>query len=430
MNEGPYKTFYILGVKVRFRMLTQVLRMEIKRLRSRSRYLEKQLQLQQETNTKLTQRLEVAISAMETGMQTSKAQALWKSEQKEKMKLHEIFMWESTKMLVALGNSKTHVYTDFFNTTENIKRVWALQRLCNIISLYDATNIPDKTNRVIAIFTEKTTSTGLVDRLRTACTGYIMAKESGLDFYLYHDLGFELSDYLLPNKVDWKIEWDSISFNPEYTSILAFYSIFRKLARVNRDYHVYQSEKPVDTFTPDKKMYSDNSVFNELFRFSDAIINKAHEYLQLLHIGSQEYTAVHCRFLNFFELVETTGSVTSTEQERENMIHAVHETIQEIYRETGLPVILFSDSNMFLNATHPEFVHVIPGVAGHVSRHKDDEEIIKKTFVDLYIMSKAKTMFCISGKNLYQSGFSRFAATIGNIPFKRVPLHASEAITC
>ena len=44
---------------------------------------------------------------------------------------------------------------------------------------------------------------GLADRLKAMVSGYILAAENGRPYYIYHDHGFVLQDYLEPAEIDW-----------------------------------------------------------------------------------------------------------------------------------------------------------------------------------------------------------------------------------
>ena len=53
---------------------------------------------------------------------------------------------------------------------------------------------------------------GLSDRLRGALSTYLYAKKNGMDFSIYWNSPFPLSDYLIPNKVNWRMHEDEISY--------------------------------------------------------------------------------------------------------------------------------------------------------------------------------------------------------------------------
>lgn len=302
------------------------------------------------------------------------------------------------------------------------RRCWVLPHIAQVLNVYNTSDAPTQSNRVITYFTQETAWTGLADRLKTISTAYVMAAESGLDFYLYHDTGFDFTDYLLPNEIDWRIDKGSICFNLNHVSPLFFIKKFRSLERREKDYHIYQSDCLVNDLlrnTPLKDKYTDGAVFRKLFKFSPKVIEQARNILSSLGVGEKGYVAFHCRFLNFFEKVEKHGVITSTPAEREEMINAVHRTLKKIHQRNNLPIILFSDSNSFAALKHPDYVHVIPGKAAHVVSGGADAEATMRIFVDLYIMSNAQKVYSLVDKNVYHSGFSRLGAAIGDVLFIR-----------
>ena len=88
-------------------------------------------------------------------------------------------------------------------------------------------------------------------------------------------------------------------------------------------------------------------------------------------------------------------------------------------------MLLFSDSNRFLQAPHPDYIKVLPGAVGHIARHNDASAITDKAFIDLIIMSKAAQVYSITGPHIYGGAFSRTAAAIGGKPLIEIPYAAS-----
>lgn len=291
---------------------------------------------------------------------------------------------------------------------------------------------PRSHNRVIVYMTDKNTTSGLADRLRTMLTAYVLAAESGREFYIYHDKGFKLEDYLQPNQVAWKINPEDISFGLNKVHTIFLLRKYIDLSAWRRECHVYQSCTDVDTdFLPTEleHKYSNHSVFHKLFKVSPMLRIAAQQEMREQGLRKNGYVAVHIRFLNFFEQVEPSGVVSSTKSERLEMLKNVSLTIEKIHKETKKKVVLFSDSNAVLHAQYPEYVKILSGTVGHVLKHNGNADIVMKAFVDMLVMSRAKTVYSIVGKNIYEAtesqyggqrnGFSKTAAYIGNVPFVR-----------
>lgn len=280
--------------------------------------------------------------------------------------------------------------------------------------------------RVIVYMTEKNVHVGLADQLRTIRTAYVCAAENDRRFYLYHNVGgFRLEEYLEPNEIDWKIKEQEINFGLNCVGLEFFYRKIPTLKNKKREYHLYSSGGIFAEMDHSdlKGTYTDHSCHRKLFKPTERLCSLVSEVMEKYELKENEYIVFHLRFTNFFEQVELEGAVTSTEQERRQMIIDVHQVIDEVYKASGCKkVLLFSDSNIFLNSEHPNYVTVIPGHVGHVSKYKKEQEIIDKTFIDLFLMSKGKVVYSIRGKNIYGGGFSREASIIGNKPFIELPL--------
>lgn len=70
-----------------------------------------------------------------------------------------------------------------------------------------------KIKLVICMFDGKMRHGGLSDRLRGMISVYKLCEKFKLDFKIYHVSPFLLENYLVPNKIDWSINENDISFN-------------------------------------------------------------------------------------------------------------------------------------------------------------------------------------------------------------------------
>jgi len=285
-----------------------------------------------------------------------------------------------------------------------------------------------KSSRMIIFMTEGTEFTGLADRFRCIISAYAVARAHGLPFYIYHDKGFELTRYLEPAEVDWRIARSDIRRGLNNVTLLWFIDKWPILKRTRKEYHWYWSMNLFELgVIPEeiRKTCSYSSLFWSLFKMSPHLETILAAAMNQLGMKENEYVAVHIRFLNFFEAVEercdaTDGTASNEEQLR--MINRVNSTLHLIHQECRKPIVLFSDSNKFLAAPHPEFVLQLPGHVGHVLCYEHQESVTDKAFVDLMVMSKAACVYSITGQDIYGGGFSLAASFIGNKPFKKVPL--------
>lgn len=434
-KDNKHYIFNILGLKVSFRSKIITLNTKVKTLESELAELKRELLVVQQVqrvqditlvnsetvqNTQATQNALVSqnIQQIKRELQTSRAENRELSNHLRAMSEFLFPLWGK------LFNWDSDMRTAYFKQNWTPLMANRLRMMGRILGIYNNSEEGKGKNRVICYLNKDTAVTGLGDRLRTIATAYVMAVESNLEFHVYHDAGFSLLDYLAPNEVDWSIRKEDVCLNLNQVCPLFFISKFRTLKKCNKDYHIYQSDSYLDKFLTDdlKKKYSNHSVFHQLFKFRPEVTGLVAEFFRKMNISEKLYVAVHCRFLNFFEQVEVTGSVNSTPEQRRVMTDNVNRTIEKIHKETQLPVILFSDSNSFLAVQHAPYVHVLPGKVGHVVKRGDDAEEVMKTFVDFYVMSQAHAVYSLTGDNLYNSHFSQDAAVIGNVPFIREPL--------
>lgn len=287
-------------------------------------------------------------------------------------------------------------------------------------------------NRVIVYMTNNNTNCGLADRLRTILTAYVIAAESNREFYIYHDSGFKMEEYLQPNVINWKIEKKDIACGLNNVYSIFLMRKFEDLSTCHRECHVYQSNTDIDTdFLPAELegKYSNHDVFHNLFKVAPKVRDAVRLALREQSLRKNGYVAVHIRFLNFFEQVEWGGSITSTEEQREQMLRKIHMTLDKLHKETKKKILLLSDTNRVLQESYPKYVKTLKGNVGHIARHRGNEEIVLKGFVDLLAISQASAVYSIIGENIYEAtesryggqrnGFSKTGAYIGNVPFIR-----------
>ena len=270
-------------------------------------------------------------------------------------------------------------------------------------------------------------SPGLADRMKAYVSTYIIAEESGYKFYLYHDCGFQLDDYLEPNEVDWRIEKNNINFGIRHFKILWSASHIKPLNPRILEYHTHFYQDVISNLPDElKDKYSMYEVFNRLFKPTSYLTSLLEKAFQSLKLSENAYIAVHCRFLDFFEAVEHKSDEYpfmkhASDEEQMSMIRSVHKTLDIIhYENMGKPILLFSDSSKFLNSDHQEFIRTVNGKVGHIFTHSGDKNVIDKAFVDMFLMSKANKVYNIIGPGTLASGYSQQAALIGNKPFERI----------
>ena len=62
---------------------------------------------------------------------------------------------------------------------------------------------------------------------------------------------------------------------------------------------------------------------------------------------------------------------------------------------------------------------MIPGPVGHFD-HSGGDEMVKKTFLDFFLISNAEKIYLVRIDKIYNSGFARHAALLGDKPFELI----------
>lgn len=297
-----------------------------------------------------------------------------------------------------------------------------------IKSMYVPFQLKNKSDkkRVICIYKEKSPdSAGLADRLKAMVSSYIIAKENGASLYIYHDLGFQLTDYLLPNSVDWFIEKEDISWGLNKVHNLWFTSEVKKIKTGKKEIHPHFTWDVTAKLNDElKQKYSFYCCFHRLFKPSPKLSSQIDNTFATCGLVENNFVAVHARFLDFFETVETKDDTAFTRhaspEEQVNMLESMKKTLRMLHEKTGKSIVLFSDSKTFLSAEHEPYVMIIPGEVGHVYAKGDNSDVVMKAFLDMFVISKAASVYNIVGDGLYPSGYSYMGARIGNKKFERV----------
>lgn len=280
-----------------------------------------------------------------------------------------------------------------------------------------ASKPPTCKSRLIVYMSEGTEFAGLADRLKTCVAAYIIAAENNLSLHIYHDKGFVLQKYLLPNEIDWSISPDDICWGLNHVSFIWFCKKVPQLRKKDKEYHAYALfHNLIPTLSPElQKRYSFTKVFNDLFRPTPHLSQLVAAAMKSCGIQENCYVAVHLRFLSFLEPVEEHDTqATGTPEQQQAVLAAVRATIEHIYQqESHQPILLCSDSNRLFQETYPDYIKVLPGVCGHIIKNNGNDDTTDKAFIDLFAMSKARRLYRITGKHLYKGGYIETAAEIG-----------------
>lgn len=267
---------------------------------------------------------------------------------------------------------------------------------------------------------------GLSDRLKAIVTCYNLAKKYGYNFKIVFKQPFALEDFLVPNKVDWIADFNDLHYSIGHTKFFSERKILDgdswKHVRLTpgKEYHCYNY---VGNWEP--RIYPDTGLaWSELYHELFKPCGELEELLDSFPYKEKAYIAVHLRFVNALDNFEEPSCYNNPlpdEQSKRNLIERCKEGIMEIKRRNGnCDVLVFSDSKRFLDELNDIPVHTLGGSEhiAHLSFTNDRLETMK-TFVDLYMLSKARKVYRIDAPEIYAySKFAHSGALIGNIDFE------------
>lgn len=278
---------------------------------------------------------------------------------------------------------------------------------------------------IVLMFDGQVYNAGLADRLRSMASVFSWCKKHGLELKIFFNQPFALSDYLVPNLYDWIVSKDFLDYSiacPK--ALISFSKIFgednnRLFHREALDYFLKCGKEQIhlytNTYCYDECFYE---CFNELFKPSAQLETELNGFG--CDIGT-EYISVSFRFTQLLGDLKDTFGQPLPEKEREVLIKKCIDSIMPILDDNKVEKCLVtSDSKTFLEEVSKlPYVYLLPGEVGHISNDVSEEQI-RKTFWDMFMISRAKKAYMVRTKQMYRSGFAMRAAMIGDIPFEEL----------
>lgn len=293
----------------------------------------------------------------------------------------------------------------------------------------------DKHERAVVFMAlnETTFSGGLSDRLRGIVSVYAECKRQGRPFRIVFE-PLHLEDYLAPNEYDWRIWEDEIDWDlaKSYPCVLLTYhndphnrwqhfvqsSVLRSYFRKHcHQLHVFTNMIPSD------EEYQ--TLFHELFRPTDDLQQLIGYHLEKLG-GKGNYISCTFRFRQLLGDFKEGGDTLPVEQ-REAYIERCIETVKELHKQYGdKNILVTADSSTFLSELKEKslpYVYVMPGKVVHLGFTADaSKTVYMKSFLDMYMISYADTVYLVRDKLMYHSGFPLRAALLNRAEYKEINL--------
>ena len=270
---------------------------------------------------------------------------------------------------------------------------------------------------------------GLADRLRGIVSTYMVAKELMREFKIQFTYPFDLSLFLIPNKVNWLIDKDEILYNDTHSKVVVLDSVIstKEHSRRQKEWIISELKQNRDhqthVYTNAFFSYYDNycKCFNELFKPSCRLQAAIDSQLEIL---GNDYISVSLRFLNLFnDFNETHGLDTEkyTEKFRNQIRNRCLNKIKELHeKHPSQKILVNSDSSTFLSyAVEMDFVYVIPGTITHIDAETGGSyEAFEKTFLDFLMIANASHIYLLQTPPMHKSGYPYAASFVYQKPFE------------
>lgn len=275
---------------------------------------------------------------------------------------------------------------------------------------------------VVSMFCGNVAGGGLADRLRGAVSTYIISKLCGRPFRLYFTYPFKLEDYLVPNKYDWSISTDEVTFSKEQSVIALSETIDD-----SKSERLMQKQKLIDkvkrsmnlqthVYTNAAFCYDQGFVdtFNYLFKPAPRLLQHLNKIKS--EIGGP-YMTISARFCNLLDdFNEEVYSEPLMGTERDTLLaNCIKQIEQLVIRHPQLRLVVCSDSIKFINEAKQHFdIYNIPGTISHIGNDiKHHYDYYEKTFLDFFTIYNAEHVFLLHGPHMMLSGFPYAAASAG-----------------
>lgn len=265
---------------------------------------------------------------------------------------------------------------------------------------------------------------GWADRLKGIVSTYNYCKKNGINFRLWYDFPYELSEFLLPNKVNWKISQGLLRFNPliDRVAILTdseeSLTLSDKIKNKNfRKIFVYYNIDDIKNETIWKKLFFD------LFEVNESLITRAKSELAAF---PKPWNAVIFRFLGLFgDFMRSSYTIQGETKKLQVASH--YYGLLNKWRDSEPiakkgTVFLFSDSDFFLtkSGVFAPWAKVITKGDGRSFIHQRlsperGRSVMERTLLDFLRLSLMENQFIFSdGRFLWESGFVKYSSYMGN----------------
>ena len=282
-------------------------------------------------------------------------------------------------------------------------------------------------NGIFFIIDDTNSNCGITDRLKAAVGLCYAAQTHGLDFYFIHQAGFDLRDYLAPNRIDWSAELSDITDDPKKKQQIRYIAPYTDFPAFREDMQYICTEYIGNNLLEKQNVPDWQRVWQELFH---DMFTPAKLVLDALSACTmpERYTAIVARFINSLGHTEDAGyNAPFPAEMQEKLIDAVLAKAEECAMKSEAPAVLWSDSARFLQAAASRgFLTTDINGIGNIMNRNVGDYVTLRTFVNLFQIAQAETVYSIlhvdgfPENSLYNTQYPRYAAIIGDRPFFRI----------
>jgi hypothetical protein len=276
---------------------------------------------------------------------------------------------------------------------------------------------------------------GWTDRLSAMLGLYRIAKDNGFDFKINFTKPFNLLDFIIPNKYDWRIDENDVLFSEENISVSMFIRSIRDLypeTQFCKDRSEFE-KKLLDLKGKYRQIHCYCGtlrpqvhgrwieLFNELFVLTDELKERIDFHRQKMN---SQYVSAVFRFQQLLgdDFGEGSQYPTLAECEQNNLIEMCINNLKIILdSEKDKIVLVCADSTRFREAIKDiKNIYVVDGPRKHPNLDFIDKEIQMLSFIDFFLIPFGEKTYCFAPKPLYKSGFPQIASIFGKVPFQYI----------
>lgn len=278
---------------------------------------------------------------------------------------------------------------------------------------------------IIWMSDDKMKQGGLCDRLWGAISTYSRCQSLNFNFKIHFISPFDLTKYLIPNHYNWEINKEEITkdsnlatpfFWPDLTSVSNTKYLDNILLRNSKSFqqiHIYTNLKSDIDFT---------NIFNHLFKPSNYLTEHLNKILST--VPYKKFISISFRFIGLLGDFKDVSNTQLTPSQQAFYMEKCKNAILDLPIPDGCGILVTSDSPRFQEyISDLPNVFKIPGKISHLGNNICDDDSHLKTFLDLFMISKAeKAYFGWYGEMYKHSAFARTGALIGAVPFEIIEL--------